>query len=60
MLTPGGVAVLDDLTPGPPGPDPVREFWLGHPDLAATELLTKLWGLKEAHPHLTYAKFHRH
>ena len=40
MLTPGGVAVLDDLTPGLPGPDPVREFWLGHPDLAATELLT--------------------
>ncbi len=40
MLTPGGVAVLDDLTPGRPGADPVREFWLGHPDLAATELLT--------------------
>ncbi len=40
MLMPGGVAVLDDLTPGLAGPDPVREFWLGHPDLAATELLT--------------------
>ena len=40
LLAPGGTVVLDDLTPGPPGPDPVREFWLGHPHLAATELLT--------------------
>jgi predicted O-methyltransferase YrrM len=40
MLTPGGVAVLDDLTPGRRGPDPVRDFWLGHPELAAAELLT--------------------
>lgn len=39
MLVPGGVAVLDDLTPGRPGPDPVREFWLGNPDLAAAEVL---------------------
>ena len=29
---------MDDLTPGRSGPDPVREFWLNHPDLAATEL----------------------
>ena len=28
------VAVLDDLTP------PVRDVWLAHPALAATELLT--------------------
>lgn len=40
LLTPGGIAVLDDLTPGRPGPDPVREFWLGHPELIATELMT--------------------
>lgn len=40
MLMPGGIAVLDDLTPGAAGPDPVREFWLGHSDLAATEVLT--------------------
>jgi predicted O-methyltransferase YrrM len=38
LLAPGGTVVLDDLTPGRPGPDPVREFWLGHPDLAAVEL----------------------
>jgi hypothetical protein len=29
---------MDDLTPGRTGPDPVREFWLGHPRLAAVEL----------------------
>ena len=29
LLAPGGIAVLDDLTPGFAGPDPVREFWLG-------------------------------
>jgi predicted O-methyltransferase YrrM len=40
LLVPGGIAVLDDLTPGHVGPDPVREQWLGHPDLAATEVLT--------------------
>jgi predicted O-methyltransferase YrrM len=39
LLAPGGIAVLDDLTPGRPGPDPVRDFWLEHPELAATELL---------------------
>lgn len=40
LLAPGGIAVLDDLTPGRPGPDPVRDFWLGHRDLVATEVLT--------------------
>ena len=40
LLAPGGIAVLDDLTPGFAGPDPVREFWLARPDLAATEVLT--------------------
>jgi predicted O-methyltransferase YrrM len=34
LLAPGGLAVLDDLT------DPVREVWLAHPELAATEVLT--------------------
>lgn len=40
LLAPGGTVVLDDLTPGRPGPDPMREFWLEHPQLAAIELLT--------------------
>lgn len=40
LLAPGGIAVLDDLTPGFEGPDPVREFWLSRPDLAVTEVLT--------------------
>lgn len=40
LLAPGGIALLDDLTPGRPGLDPVRDFWLEHPELAATELLT--------------------
>jgi predicted O-methyltransferase YrrM len=40
LLAPGGTVVLDDLTSGRPGPDPVREFWLEHPRLAAVELLT--------------------
>ena len=40
LLAPGGLALLDDLTPGLPGPDPVREFWLDHPLLHAVELLT--------------------
>ena len=40
LLAPGGIAVLDDLTPGREGSDPVRDFWLGHPELTAVELLT--------------------
>jgi len=40
LLAPGGLVVLDDLTPGFAGPDPVREFWLTRADLAATEVLT--------------------
>jgi predicted O-methyltransferase YrrM len=40
LLAPGATVVLDDLTPGHPGPDPVRRFWLGHPRLSAVELLT--------------------
>jgi predicted O-methyltransferase YrrM len=38
LLAPGGTALLDDLTPGYADPDPVRELWLGHPQLAAVEL----------------------
>ena len=38
LLAPGGTLVLDNLTPGRAGPDPVRELWLGHPRLAAIEL----------------------
>ena len=38
LLAPGGTAVLDDFTPGYADPDPVRELWLGHPDLVAVEL----------------------
>jgi predicted O-methyltransferase YrrM len=34
LLAPGGLAVLDDLTPV------ARDFWLGHDDMAATEVLT--------------------
>jgi predicted O-methyltransferase YrrM len=38
LLSPGATIVLDDLTPGRTGTDPVRDFWLTHPDLVATEL----------------------
>lgn len=47
-LEPGGLVVLDDLTPEDQwtpeqqqrwNPDPVRSFWLNHPRLAATEIL---------------------
>jgi len=40
LLAPGATLFMDDLTPGRPGPDPVREFWLNHPEIAAVELLT--------------------
>jgi predicted O-methyltransferase YrrM len=39
LLAPGGVAVLDDLTPGRPGADPVRAVWLEDERLAAAEVL---------------------
>lgn len=38
LLAPGGTLVMDDLTPGRAGTDPVRDLWLGHPRLAAVEL----------------------
>jgi len=40
LLAPGATIFMDDLTPGRPGPDPVREFWLHHPRIAAVEILT--------------------
>jgi predicted O-methyltransferase YrrM len=47
LVAPGGVVVIDDLTPESlwpkewrGRPDPPREFWLNHPELLATELLT--------------------
>jgi predicted O-methyltransferase YrrM len=40
LLAPGGLVVMDDLTRGRAGPDPVREFWLGHSELVGTEILT--------------------
>jgi predicted O-methyltransferase YrrM len=36
----GTIFVLDDLTPGISGPDPVRELWLGSERLASAEILT--------------------
>ena len=38
LLARGGIVVMDDLTPGRPGPDPVREFWLEHAEVAAVEV----------------------
>ncbi len=40
LVEPGGVLFKDDLTPGYPGPDPLREWFFGHPDLIASEILT--------------------
>ena len=41
LLEPGGILVKDDLTPGRPvDGDPVREFLLRDPRLAAAEILT--------------------
>ncbi len=40
LLEPGGLLVMDDLTPDWPGFDPVREWAHGHPRLESVELLT--------------------
>ena len=40
LVAPGGLLVMDDLTPDRPGPDPVRELWLSNPAVAAVEILT--------------------
>ena len=39
LVAPGGLAVVDDMTPGY-GPDPVRDFFFGNPELVAVEILT--------------------
>jgi len=41
LVETGGLVVIDDLTPGRPGPDPIREFWLRNPRFAAVEILTR-------------------
>ena len=38
LLAPGGTLLLDDLTPGYEGHDPIRTLWLDHPRLLAAEL----------------------
>jgi predicted O-methyltransferase YrrM len=40
LVEPGGLVLKDDLTPDFPGPDPLREWFFGHPALIATEILT--------------------
>lgn len=40
LLAPRALLVKDDLTPNRPGPDPVRAFLFGHPELVAVEILT--------------------
>jgi predicted O-methyltransferase YrrM len=40
LLAPGALLVMDDLTPGSPGFDPVREWAHGHRELHAAEILT--------------------
>jgi predicted O-methyltransferase YrrM len=40
LLGPGATIVMDDLTPARKRPDPVREFWLNHRQIAALEILT--------------------
>ena len=40
LVVSGGLLLMDDLTPGRPGRDPVRELWSSHPGAVATEILT--------------------
>jgi predicted O-methyltransferase YrrM len=40
LLAPGGLLVLDDLTPGRPGPDLLRDWVRAHSELEAAEILT--------------------
>jgi predicted O-methyltransferase YrrM len=40
MVSPGGILLKDDLTPDWPGPDALRDWFFGHPELVATEILT--------------------
>jgi predicted O-methyltransferase YrrM len=38
LVAPGGLAVVDDMTPGY-DPDPVRDLFFGHPDFVTVEIL---------------------
>jgi predicted O-methyltransferase YrrM len=40
LLAPGGLLILDDLTPGDRGQDAIRDWARRHPRLAAEEILT--------------------
>ena len=40
LVEPGGLLFKDDLSPDWPGPDPLRDWFFGHPDLVASEILT--------------------
>jgi predicted O-methyltransferase YrrM len=40
LVEPGGLLFKDDLTPDRPGPDPLRDWFFGHPSLVASEILT--------------------
>jgi predicted O-methyltransferase YrrM len=40
LVAPGGLVFKDDMTPSFPGPDPVREWFFGHQELIASEILT--------------------
>jgi predicted O-methyltransferase YrrM len=40
LLEPGGLLVMDDMTPDWPGFDPVRAWASGHSELVAVEILT--------------------
>jgi predicted O-methyltransferase YrrM len=39
LVAPGGLAVVDDMTPGY-GPDPLRDLFSGHLDFVTVEILT--------------------
>jgi predicted O-methyltransferase YrrM len=39
LVAPGGLAVVDDMTPGY-GPDPVRDFFFAHAEFVTVEILT--------------------
>lgn len=40
LVEPGGLLFKDDMSPDWPGPDPLRDWFFGHPDLITSEVLT--------------------